>query len=237
MARHTARTLGAALLVGSVAFIAGCSDAGPIPETTGDAGVQVDVNATWLDDGRMIGLWTSGSSSCAPIVSDTVVNDDGVLEVTLDEDGDPTPCTADMAPQITLLGVPEGVDTAADLEIVVQGQGFFGTEELSGVEGLAGPGSETDYAPSAGWGDTYNDFIILTWGSSTCVPMLEESAITGPLEVTVTFADAPADQMCTMDMAPRGTSAFAGGMKSGDAEVVLFGDSFDGIRVPILGSN
>ncbi|MBB2976899.1 hypothetical protein FHX49_002487 [Microbacterium endophyticum] len=237
MALRRTRLFGAALIIGTLALVAGCADIGANPEATGDAGVQVDVNATWLDDGRMIGMWTSGSSSCTPAVSDVALNDAGILEVNLEDADETQPCTADMASQVTLFDVPEGVDTSSDATLEVRGTDFFGTAEVAGVPGLAGPGTETDYAPSAGWVATYNNFIILTWGSSTCAPTVEKSAITGSFEVTVTFADPPADQMCTMDMAPRGTSAFAGGMKSGDAEVVLTGDSFDGIRVPILGSN
>ena len=92
----------------------------------------------------------------------------------------------------TFVAVPEGVDPAKDLEISVSGDGYHRRPtDLDGVDGLGGPGGETDYAPSAGWTDDDGQFVfLLTWGSSTCLPVVESVEATGPAEVTVTFADA-----------------------------------------------
>ena len=69
----------------------------------------------------------------------------------------------------------------------------------------------------------------MTWGSSTCPPMIESVEPTGPTEVTVTFATPPADQVCTMDMAPRGTLATVSGLEGeADIDLVLTGAEFDG---------
>src|SRR5690606_34524378 len=102
--------------------------------------------------------------------------------------------------------------------------------------GLAG-GGETDYAPSAGWTGEDGQFVILTWGSSSCAPMAETVTASGPAEVTVIFATPPTDQVCTMDMAPRALITAVDGLDADDdAEVfaVLTGAEFDNVRIPIV---
>ena len=60
------------------------------------------------------------------------------------------------------------------------------------------------------------------------MPVVESSEVTGEAEVTVTFQDPPADQVCTADMAPRTNFAFADGLSGvEDVQLVLTGDSFD----------
>ncbi len=114
-----------------------------------------------------------------------------------------TACTSDLVPRVTLVGVPQDVDPAESLDIEVTGDEYFGQVELEGVEGLD-PSGETDYEPSAGWATAPGQFVILTWGSSTCIPVIEDVAATGPAEVTVTYQTPPDNQACTMDMVPRG---------------------------------
>jgi hypothetical protein len=55
----------------------------------------------------------------------------------------------------------------------------------------------------------------------------------------VTFETPPADQVCTMDMAPRATVAFVEGLEEDvDVSLVLAGSpELDNVRVPIYGSN
>jgi hypothetical protein len=221
--------------------IAGCasspSAAPSAAPTTGD-GTEVEIDAAWLDDGRIIGLVTTGSSTCIPAADEATLDADGSLAVTLVEPDADTACTRDLVPRVTLVEVPEGVDPSMDLAITVSGDGYSGSTDLEGVEGLAG-GGMTDYLPSAGWTDTDGQFVLLTWGSSSCVPVVSDVAASGPAEVTVTFETPPADQVCTMDMAPRATVAFVEGLEEdGDVSLVLAGSpEFDNVRVPIYGSN
>ena len=82
--------------------------------------------------------------------------------------------------------------------------------------------------------------MLLTWGSSSCVPVIAEVAASGPAEVTVTFETPAADQVCTMDMAPRATVV---GLvdpleEDSDVSLVLTGSpEFDNVVIPIYGSN
>ncbi|MCR2784739.1 MULTISPECIES: hypothetical protein [unclassified Microbacterium] len=213
----------AVLLVGS---LSACATTSPEPGSTGDsdsgagAVTEAEVDAAWLDAGRMIGIVTQGSSTCVPIADAATVSSAGVLEVTLVDPPDDAVCTADMAPRVTVVAVPEGVDPSQDLEITVTGDGYRGDTDLDGMVGATPPSGETDYLPSAGWVDD-DAFVILTWGSSTCVPSIEGIEVTAPDAVMVTFAEPEADQMCTMDMAPRAVLAVAGEDLEDDAPVTL----------------
>ena len=73
------------------------------------------MDAAWLDDGRIIGLVTTGSSTCVPAADEAMLEDDGTLSVTLVEPEADTACTTDLVPRVTLVEVPEGVDPAEDL--------------------------------------------------------------------------------------------------------------------------
>jgi hypothetical protein len=231
---------GAAALV--AVALAGCaSPASSAPTPTVDTSVppaSVDITAAWLDGGRSIGLVTLGSSTCLPIADPGVLEGD-VLVVTLTDADDATGCTDDLVPRATVIAVPEGVDPAQDLSVKITGAGYEGETTLAGAQGLAGPGGETDYLPSAGWTGNPGEFVLLSWGSSTCVPVVADAAPTAAAEVTVTFQAPPADQVCTMDMAPRGTVVQVEGLATPDgAEAVLGGSpEFDGVRIPIVGAN
>lgn len=210
----------------------GSTSAGtPSPSATADA--DIDLEAAWLDNGRMIALVTQGSSTCVPTAGE-VAYANGVLDVELVDPAADTPCTRDFAPRVTLVGLPEGVDPTQSLEVRVTGEGYAGDTDLDGVDGLD-PSGETDYLPSAGWLDD-GQFVILTWGSSGCPPVLEKTEATGPAEVTVTFATPPADRACTMDMAPRATLAAVEGLdEETGAVAILVGDEFADARVDIIG--
>ena len=56
------------------------------------------MDAAWLDDGRIIGLVTMGSSSCVPAAEEATLEADGSLSVTLVEPDADTACTADSCP-------------------------------------------------------------------------------------------------------------------------------------------
>jgi hypothetical protein len=197
----------------------------------GDSSEQ-EVGAAWLDGGRLIGIVTQGSSTCIPTAEEATY-EDGVMKVTLvDVEGD-TACTADLAPRVSLVGVPEGVDPAQGVEIEVTGDGWQGDTDLDGVPDLAA-GGETDYLPSAGWTDVDGQFVVLSWGSSSCAPVVENTEATSATEITVTFATPPDDQVCTMDMAPRAVVTSVLEVED-DAETfaILTGGEFDNVRVPI----
>ncbi|WP_127818687.1 hypothetical protein [Microbacterium sp. CPCC 204701] len=236
--RSLAAGLGLALLAAGI--LTGCATpagSGPSPSaTTDDSMPDSDVSAAWLDNGRMVGVVTLGSSTCVPTAGD-VAFADGVLQVELVEPQQATACTHDLVPRATIVALPEGVDPTQELEIRVTGEGYQGDTDLDGVAGLD-PSSETDYLPSAGWADD-GQLVILSWGSSSCAPTLESAEVTSPTEVTVTFAALPADQVCTMDMAPRGAVAQVpdDSALDDDAEVlaILTGGEFDNVRVPIIG--
>ena len=232
--------LPAVLLLAGVA-LAGCAStpaaAPSATPTTGDS-AEIEIDAAWLDDGRIIGLVTTGSSTCVPAADEATLQADGSLAVTLVEPDADTACTRDLVPRVTLVEVSEGVDPSKDLAITVTGDGYSGSTDLEGVDGLAG-GGMTDYLPSAGWTDTDGQFVLLTWGSSSCVPVISDVAASGPAEVTVTFETPAANQVCTMDMAPRATIAFVEGLEEDDdVSLVLAGSpEFDNVRIPIYGSN
>lgn len=246
----TRRRIVIAALCGAALLLAGCASAAPTPgsltaEPGGDGPasgqaspeMQLEVEAAWLDGGRLLGIVTSGSSTCVPLASDAAVQADGSLAVTLalPADGD---CTRDYVPRVTVLAAPEGVDPAEDLAVVVtDDQGSRGEVDLAGVPDFSVDGP-TDYAPSAAWVDDER-FVVVTWGSSTCVPAVEDVAASDDRSVTVTFQTPPADQMCMMDMGPRGTFVDATGLGvvHDDATVALTGgaDFTTPVTVPITG--
>ena len=196
-----------------------------------------DLGAAWLDNGRLIGLVTLGSSTCVPGLADEATYEDGVLQVELAAPEGDKACTSDLVPRVTLVGVPEDVDPEEDLAIEVNGDDYYGEVELAGAAGLAA-GGETDYKPSAGWATTSGQFVLLTWGSSTCIPVIEDVAATGAAEVTVTFQEPKADQVCTMDMVGQPQVAAVNDLEeSSDVQLILTKGGFLGVTLPIYGTN
>lgn len=223
------------MLLLAAGFLTGCGGtAAPAPTTP----VDMDVESAWLDGGRLIGIVTWGSSSCPPMDGEATLADDGTLDVVLVDPAATDPdraCTADFAPRITAVGVPDGVDPAQPLSLAVSLGAATGRTTLAGVPGLGAPDPETDYQPSAGWTGTPGTLAYLTWGSSTCVPAVQDIAVTGDAQVTVTFQEPAADRMCTMDMVPRpGLLEVTDLTTPVGAQLVLSGDGVDA-TVPILG--
>ncbi|MFT4212705.1 MAG: hypothetical protein QM626_12640 [Microbacterium sp.] len=220
-----AGAVAAVALTGCSAFSSGESDP-----------TSIDVDAAWLDSGRLIGVVTWGSSSCVPVAGDATLADDGALAVTLDDPTASQACTADYTARVTLVSVPDGVDPAQGVDVRVSYGSGAGEAALAGAEGLAGPGGETDYQPSAGWTSQAGMFAYLTWGSSSCAPVVADVAATGDAQVTLTFVDPDADRVCTMDIAPRAGLAEVSGLTTPTgAQLVLSGDVFDAVTVPIVG--
>ncbi|MBT2484601.1 MULTISPECIES: hypothetical protein [unclassified Microbacterium] len=199
-----------AALVASV-LIAGCtsmpgSDAptdGPVPDV--DSGDTDDIEGTLLDGGRMFAVVTWGSSTCVPQI-DAISAEGQTVTLTLVDpqgDGDTAPvCTKDRAPRASVGALPEGVDPASEVTLNVSYGDVSDDVDLDVHSASAdAPGMETGH-PSAGWYDD-GGLVLLTWGSSSCPPIVEALEGAGN-EGTATFVTDD-EKICTMDFAPRAT--------------------------------
>lgn len=228
--------IGAALVTAGA--LAGCAtgpSAPPMPGSSPDATASTpsaEVGAAWVDGGRSIAVVTNGSSSCPPVVTGQPNLAGTTLAVELSPSAQQE-CTRDMAPRATLVALPAGVDPGQDLAVTVTGVAQ-GEARLAGL--AAAPAATGEFSPSAGW---VNDSLvaIVTYGSSTCVPSVEAVTTAGS-DVAVQFATPPADQICTMDIAPRVTLADIGREAgSGAVSLVLSGGGVDaGAPIPVLGA-
>ncbi|WP_156378852.1 hypothetical protein [Microbacterium sp. Root61] len=236
------RLLAVSAAIGLAAFaLAGCATPAGAPNSSGAPSAPVvgdtELDAAWLDDGRAVGIVTQGSSTCVPTAGEPTY-DAATATLTVElTDPEGAACTRDLVPRASLVSLPAGVDPTKDLEIVVTGT-YAGDTDLDGDPGLTGKaGDMTEYLPSAGWFDD-GGFLILSWGSSSCVPVLEDVVATTPLEVTATFQTPAADQVCTADMAPRVTVAGVTGVDDDfDVQLILTGGEFDNIKVRIAGES
>lgn len=225
-------SLAAIVLVGS-----GCASP-PAAETPTNSsapsasadGEASDMEGVLLDDGRMFAVITWGSSGCVPQVDD-VSAEGQTVTVNLvdldDENGEEPMCTADYAPRASIGALPEGVDPTAEITLEVTYGDIVDDVDLDGGADFTGkPGSSTEYQPSAGWFDD-GSLVLLTWGSSSCAPVVEAVEGAGSAG-TVTFAT-DAEQVCTMDMAPRATIvAFPDEVDDDDFTLTLAGGGLKG---------
>ncbi|KDA05391.1 hypothetical protein DC31_16635 [Microbacterium sp. CH12i] len=103
------------------------------------------------------------------------------------------------------------------------------------TDSSAAPTSPDDHDDfEAAWLDDGRSFAVVTWGSSTCVPIVDEVTADGQ-KVSITLSDgADATKACTADLAPR---ASIGGLPVGvdptkDVElVVTYGDNSDSVEL------
>lgn len=220
-----------ALLFAGCASTPGASGSSPSVEEPSASAVDLEVAAGWLDGGRFISLVTWGSSSCVPVADEATLGADGSVAVTLSTPGEV--CTADYAPRATLVAPPEGVDPAEGLDLVVTLDDARGEVSLDPFSGDA----VAEYTPAAGWIDD-GMFALLTWGSSSCAPVVESTSVdssVSPVEVSVVFAD-PGMKACTRDMAPRIALVSVDGAARDGAVAVLTGggaEFADPVTVPI----
>lgn len=212
------RPLVAVVGAAAAAFlIVGCAagPAGEVPTSSpdpiaGDGEAQSDLRGALLDEGRLFAVVSWGSSSCVPVVDEVVVDEaaaDGQsVSVTLvepDDEGVEQACTADLRPRASIGAVPTGVDPTRDITLKVTYGEIVEDVVLAGDPALNGtPGEPTDYQNSAGWFED-GGLVLLTWGSSTCAPIVESLEGAGTAG-TVVFAE-QTDRVCTMDMVPRAT--------------------------------
>lgn len=230
-------------LVAAAAFLAGCAgtpgdtsptstnapqqNASPAPEP------EDGFEAAWLDDGRMFAVVSWGSSTCIPQVDEVTASGQQVSVSLVDADPDAA-CTADYAPRASIGAFPEGIDPTKDVELVVTYNDRTDDADLDADPSLTGvPGGQTEYMPSAGWFDD-ESLVLLTWGSSSCLPVVESVEGSGA-SGTVTFA-AEEDKPCTMDMAPRATIvAFSDDQVDDDGfQLTLVGAGLDA-TIPVRG--
>ena len=179
-----------------------------------------EVEAAWLDGGRSFALVTWGSSSCAPVLGDVAASGQSI-RVTFAASAEKA-CTDDLAPRALMVPVPDGVDVTTEVEIEVVHGERTDTVDLDGR--AEAPQGQTEFQPSAGWFD--DGLVLLTWGSSSCVPVVNDVQQTDA-GATVTFAEI--DGVCTMDMAPRLTPIMLSQPDDGEAfELTLVGAGLDG---------
>jgi len=162
-----------------------------------------DMDGAILDDGRAFAVVTWGSSSCVPTVAEVTGEGQNVTVTLTDGDDANRVCTADYAPRASIGIFAEGVDPTQDITLQVTYGDITDDVDLEGDAAFTGvPGSSTEYTPSAGWVDD-GTLVLLTWGSSSCQPVVESLEGSGA-SGTATFVTDDA-QVCTMDMAPRAT--------------------------------
>ncbi|CAD5138094.1 conserved exported protein of unknown function [Microbacterium sp. Nx66] len=182
------------------------SDPSSGPGNAGSSDEQDDMDATLLDDGRMFAVVSWGSSTCLPRVDEITAEGQRVSVTLVEPEGDGATeqaCTADLAPRASVGALPEGVDPTKDITLVVTYGDLLDEIDVDAdPEATATPGSATEYQPSAGWFDD-GGLVLLTWGSSSCAPVVESAEADGSTG-TVTFVT-DENQVCTMDMAPRAT--------------------------------
>jgi hypothetical protein len=166
---------------------------------------QNDFEGALLDDGRMFAVITWGSSTCVPQVDEVAAQGQTVSMTLVDPEGDgeEKACTADLAPRATIGALPEGVDPKSEITLQISYGDLTEDVDLDGDPNATGtPGTSTEFQPSAGWFDD-DGLVLLTWGSSSCPPVVESLEGAGNAG-TATFVTDDT-QVCTMDMAPRAT--------------------------------
>lgn len=199
--------------IAAVLLLAGCTvgPGGAAPYSTSDpssgpvdADDRNDFEGALLDDGRMFAVVTVGSSTCVPQVDQVTAEGQTVTVTLVDPEGEsPQPCTKDLAPRASIGALPEGVDPKSDITLNVTYGELTDDVDIDGDPAATGtPGSTTEFQPSAAWLDD-DGLVLLTWGSSTCLPQIESLEGAGSTGTAYFVTDE--NQVCTMDMAPRAT--------------------------------
>lgn len=218
----TRRTLALLALLGAGALaFSGCASTPAAPGASGgsdDSSTELEVDAAWLDGGRMVAIVTQGPGTCVPTASSVTLQADGSVAVTLEDPAGDTACTRDLVPRATGVQLPEGANGDLELELVVTYGDLRGDTDLDAYSG----GPVEEYAPSAGWVDD-GQFALLTWGSSSCAPMVQDATVAEGKQITVTFSAPPADMVCTADMAPRVTLVAVDDVEDNVVDLTLTG--------------
>ncbi|MFJ6531029.1 hypothetical protein [Microbacterium sp. NPDC091662] len=216
------------LVVGGMALAAvltGCATSagtGPVPESTSDpdaSDTSYAPQAAWLDATSFV-LKTWGDA-CAPQIGDIVAGDQS-LEIVLVDTTDEV-CAAVQTAHGMYVGLPAAFDSSRSVELTVTDPGGL-TTELT-LPGLAAgeviPADRMpEQTPAAAWIDE-QELAILTWGSSTCMPVAGTVDVVSEKEAIVRL-EASGNEVCTMDLVPQITFVPAEGIGE-DAELTLDG--------------
>lgn len=201
-------------------------------DNTSDAQNTFDLEAAWLSGGDSIVLVTRGSSNCLPSVTEVSASGTSQLKVTLEPAAEDLACLRDFVPQFNVIEAPSDLDRSAPITLKVEYLDAIATAELAAVSDYTS--GTLELTDSAGWASD-TSIVLVTYGSSSCVPMLESAARDAEGNVVVNFADLATEQACTADLAPRFT--FIEGIESGKTDgvnLILNGDGYAGEKVPVL---
>lgn len=225
---RTRRYLSAAAIIGLlVAAITGCASdtAEPEPPAADPPPASAEAAATWISGGEAIALITWGSSSidCIPTAQEATENGTALTVELIDPPADAV-CTADYAPRATYVSVPQNFDTAEGATLSFSGLGLSG--QVSLPQRALTPGAGGEGEPSASW-FAPGGLVLLTWGSSTCPPVVEGIGDTAE-GARVSFKT-DENQVCTMDFVPRLTLLQVTAPASTEGYVLtLVGGNLDG---------
>lgn len=181
----------------------------------------------WLaEDRATITIVSYGSSGCPYIATAISVVDDAELSIELRQ-GAAYACTDDLAPRTHVLEVPEGWgdgDGPYAAQIVRRADAFgpsepvlstvvlwpvpvagetIAIETIRGVpDDMALPDDALDRGePLAYWGADRATLRVITWGSSSCPPLVRSAVLRAPTIIDVVLVPGPGE-ICTSDFAP-----------------------------------
>ena len=230
-------------LVGAALLTAGCAaqpatstptstpavdTADPVDDTPTDS---ADIEAAWIDGGRGFAVVTWGSSSCIPLIEQVTATGQ-TIDVVLADPDETVACTKDLVPRASSVGLPAGVDPSQPVELHVTYGAVTDDTDLDALIDPVDPESPSDQLPSAGWFDDQG-IVLLTWGSSTCLPSLEKIDQTATTATATFFTTEGA---CTKDLVPQLTILGMPNEHEADTplELVLTGGGLDA-TVTVLG--
>ncbi len=181
----------------------------------------------WLAaDRATITIVSYGSSACPYIATAITVVDDAELSIELRQ-GAAEACTDDLAPRTHVLAVPEGWgagDGPYSTQIVRRADAFGASDpvlstvvlwpvpvagETIAVETIRGvpdditlPDDALDRGePLAYWGADRATLRVITWGSSSCPPLVRSAVLGEPTVIDVVLVPGPGE-ICTSDFGP-----------------------------------
>jgi len=224
--------LGGVVLVTALTGCAMSAGTSPVPESTSDPNASDATDAptaAWLDATSLV-VKTWGDA-CAPQIGDIVAGEQS-LEIVLVAGQDEV-CAAVQTAHGTYVGLPAAFDSSRPVELTVTDAG--GEKSELTLPGLAAgeiiPADRmSEQTPAAAWIDD-RELAILTWGSSTCMPISGTFEAVSATEGVVRL-ESNTDGVCTMDLVPQITFVPAEGV---DEDVKLTLDGYtDADGAPVV---
>lgn len=181
----------------------------------------------WLaEDRATLTIVSYGSSSCPFVATAIEALDDSIVEIALRQ-APAQACTDDLAPRTHVLAVPEGWGQGDGPYIaeVSQSLDAFGPTEPAlstvvlwpvpsagesiAIETIRGvpdditlPDEALDRGePLAYWGTDRATLRVITWGSSSCPPLVRSAVLASPTVIELVLVPGPGE-VCTADFAP-----------------------------------